>query len=53
MSLHDGVADFLCHDCGKGFVTRQKLGNHRRSKHTFEKPFICEQVGNQIGRFRF
>ena len=45
MNLHEGVADFLCDDCGKGFVTRQKLTNHRRAKHTFEKPYICDQCG--------
>ena len=49
-NLHDGVADFLCDDCGRGFVTRQKLLNHRRSKHTFEKPYICDQCGRGFTR---
>ena len=42
MNLHNGIADYQCEDCGKAFVTRQKLMNHRRAKHTFEKPYICK-----------
>ena len=43
MNLHNGIADYQCEDCGKAFVTRQKLMNHRRAKHTFEKPYICKR----------
>ena len=41
-SMHEGVTDYLCDDCGSGFVTRQKLMYHRRLKHTFERPFACD-----------
>ena len=50
MNRHNGVADFLCDDCGKGFITRQKMMIHRRAKHTFEKPYICDACGEGFTR---
>jgi len=49
--IHSGnVTDHQCTDCGKSFVTKQKLLNHRRSVHTFEKPYICDQCGQGFTR---
>nr|CAD7442629.1 unnamed protein product [Timema bartmani] len=32
---------FECDECGKGFNVKGDLDNHRRSKHTKERPFKC------------
>ena len=45
MNIHNGVAAFLCPDCGRSFVTKQKMQNHVRAKHTHERPYICDQCG--------
>ena len=45
MNIHNGVAAFLCNDCGRSFVTKQKMQNHVRAKHTHERPYICDQCG--------
>lgn len=50
LNIHNGIADYLCDDCGRGFVTRQKLLFHRRSKHTLEKPYICDKCGDAFVR---
>ncbi|TRY78529.1 hypothetical protein TCAL_08109 [Tigriopus californicus] len=50
MNVHDGVHDYLCDDCGRGFITRQKLLQHRRAKHTFEKPYVCDTCGEGFTR---
>ena len=35
-------AQFLCNECGKGFVDGVNLGLHQYAVHT-EKPFECAQ----------
>ncbi len=50
VKVHDGRTDFLCDDCGKGFVGRQKLIEHRRAKHDSESPFRCEICDKSFNR---
>jgi KRAB domain-containing zinc finger protein len=50
MNIHNNIAEYLCDDCGRAFVTRQKLINHRRAKHTFERPYICDVCGEGFTR---
>lgn len=50
LNIHDGIHDYLCDDCGRGFITRQKLLQHRMSKHTFEKPYVCDTCGEGFTR---
>ena len=45
MNIHNGTASFMCSDCGRSFVTKQKMQNHVRAKHTHERPYICDQCG--------
>ena len=39
-------AQFLCGECGKGFVDEVKLGLHHYSVHA-EKPFECTHCGEK------
>ena len=39
-------AQFLCGECGKGFVDKVKLGLHHYSVHA-EKPFECTHCGEK------
>ena len=39
-------AQFLCNECGKGFVDDVNLGLHQYAVHT-EKPFECAQCGEK------
>jgi KRAB domain-containing zinc finger protein len=41
---------FLCNDCGKSFVTKQKMQNHVRAKHTMERPYVCDTCGTGFVR---
>ena len=38
--------NFLCHECGKGFKTKNKLGRHS-SSHTKVRSYHCDKCGNQ------
>ena len=49
-NLHTGTADHLCNNCGRGFITRQRLVNHMRTKHTLEKSYICDMCGEAFLR---
>ena len=51
MNVHNGVADHLCNECGRSFVTRQKLIDHTRSRHTLERPYVCETCGAGFVRY--
>ena len=52
MNVHNGVADHLCNECGRSFVTRQKLIDHTRSRHTLERPYVCETCGAGFVRYQ-
>ena len=45
MNIHNNAQAFLCNDCGKSFVTKQKMQNHVRAKHTMERPYVCDTCG--------
>ena len=45
MNIHNSAQAFLCNDCGKSFVTKQKMQNHVRAKHTMERPYVCDTCG--------
>jgi predicted RNA-binding Zn-ribbon protein involved in translation (DUF1610 family) len=45
MNIHNCTQAFLCNDCGKSFVTKQKMQNHVRAKHTMERPYVCDTCG--------
>ena len=51
MNVHNGIADHLCNECGRSFVTRQKLIDHTRSRHTLERPYVCETCGAGFVRY--
>ncbi|CAG9332548.1 unnamed protein product [Blepharisma stoltei] len=44
--VHYGFRPFKC-DCGKSFATREQLTRHHNSKHSEEKPFVCEKGCNK------
>ena len=50
LKVHNNQTDFMCHECGKGFITKYKLIHHRRSKHTNERPYVCEECGEGFVR---
>ena len=50
MNIHNSSQAFLCNDCGKSFVTKQKLQNHVRAKHTMERPYVCDTCGSGFVR---
>ena len=45
MALHTGIAAFHCGECGKAFITRDKLLLHQKSRHSNERPHSCEWCG--------
>ena len=45
MALHTGIAAFHCGECGKAFITRDKLLLHQKSRHSNERPHACEWCG--------
>merc|ERR1712083_22643 len=45
MALHTGIAAFHCGECGKAFITRDKLILHQKSRHSNERPHSCEWCG--------
>jgi len=45
MALHTGIAAFHCGECGKAFITRDKLTLHQKSRHSNERPHACEWCG--------
>jgi len=45
MALHTGIAAFHCSECGKAFITRDKLLLHQKSRHSNERPHACEWCG--------
>ena len=50
MNIHNSTQAFLCNDCGKSFVTKQKMQNHVRAKHTLERPYVCDTCGTGFVR---
>lgn len=42
MKIHEGNLD-ICEECGRGFITKQLLDEHRRRIHTFERPYACDR----------
>ena len=49
-NMHNGMAEHLCNECGMSFVTRQRLVDHTRWKHTFERPYVCDLCGASFVR---
>merc|ERR1712008_593481 len=45
MALHTGIAASHCGECGKAFITRDKLILHQKSRHSNERPHACEWCG--------
>ena len=39
--VHEGFRPFLCH-CSKAFATKEQLTRHTNSKHTLQRPYVCE-----------
>ena len=50
VNMHNGMAEHLCNECGMSFVTRQRLVDHTRWKHTFERPYVCDLCGASFVR---
>ena len=46
VNMHNGKTNHLCNECGMSFVTHQRLIDHQRWKHTFERTYFSYLFGN-------
>lgn len=49
MKIHNGIKDYVCNVCGRGFIVKNDLKRHL-TLHIGSKDFVCQECGKCFNR---